>query len=427
MSLSSLAPQEIADRLERARADYESFAARGLDLDITRGKPSAAQLDLADPLLTAVTPGDARSADGTDTRNYGGLAGLPELREIFAPLLGVPAAQLLGQGPASPTPVRDALSLAMLNGRPRPAGPWVREAVRMLSAVPGYDRHFQLAASLGFELIPVGMDGQGPDIAQIAELTRTDASIKGIWIVPVHSNPTGLSMSVQRARELMELTTAAPDFTVLWDNAYALHHLREPHPEPIDVLGLAAEARHPDRPLIFASTSKITFAGAGVAFVGGSPAMVDWFSRHTGDGSIGPDKINHLRHARFFGSPEGVRDHMRKHAELLAPKFAAVDEVFTRELGPDDLAAWTRPAGGYFVTLAVPPGTAAHVVKLAAEAGVKLTPAGATHPHGIDPDDAIIRIAPSMPPLEEVVEAAEVVAACVRVAAYETAASASAD
>lgn len=421
MSLSSLAPQEIADRLALARTDYESFAAGGLDLDITRGKPSAAQLDLADPLLTAVGPGDARAADGTDTRNYGGLAGLPEIREIFAPLLSVPAAQLLAQGSSSLTLMRDALSFMLLHGRPGSAGPWVREPVRMLCPVPGYDRHFQLAASLGFELIPVGMDGDGPDLAQIAELTRTDASIKGIWIVPVHSNPTGLSMSVDRARALMELTTAAPDFTVLWDNAYALHHLREPHPEPIDILGLAAQAGHPDRPLVFASTSKITFAGAGVAFVGGSPAMIDWFSGHTGAGSIGPDKINHLRHARFFGSPEGVQEHMRKHAQLLAPKFDAVDEVFTRELGPDDLAAWTRPSGGYFVTLAVPPGTASHVVKLAAEAGVKLTPAGATHPHGIDPDDAIIRIAPSMPPLEEVVKAAEVVAACVRVAAYEAA------
>lgn len=423
MSLSSLTPQEIASRLESATAEYEDFASRGLSLDITRGKPSAAQLDLADPLLTAVVPGDTRSADGTDTRNYGGLHGLPELREIFSPLLGVPTEQLLAQGSSSLTLMRDALAFMMLHGRPGSSGPWAGEPVRILCPVPGYDRHFGLAESLGFDLVPVATDAEGPDMEQVAALAGSDPTVKGIWIVPVHSNPTGVSLSERRARALMELSTAADDFTVLWDNAYALHHLREPHPEPIDVLGIAAEAGHPDRPLVFASTSKITFAGSGVAFFGASPAMVEWFANHTAAGSIGPDKVNHLRHARFFGSPEGVRDHMRKHAELIAPKFAAVDEVFTRELGPDDLAAWTNPAGGYFITLAVPPGTASHVVKLAAEAGVKLTPAGATHPHGVDPDDAIIRIAPTMPPLEEVTEAAEVVAACVRVAAYESVAS----
>ncbi|MGO1897154.1 MAG: aminotransferase class I/II-fold pyridoxal phosphate-dependent enzyme [Brevibacterium yomogidense] len=423
MSLSSLTPQEIASRLENATADYERFAARGLSLDITRGKPSAAQLDLADDLLTAVTGADAASADGTDTRNYGGLRGLPELREIFSPLLSVPADQLLAQGNSSLTLMRDALAFAMLHGRPDSAAPWAGTPVRMLCPVPGYDRHFGLAEALGFELVPIATDAEGPDMDQVASLVANDPTVKGIWIVPVHSNPIGVSISERRTRELMTLQAAAGDFTVLWDNAYALHHLREPHPEPIDVLGIAAEAGNPDRPLVFASTSKITHAGAGVAFVGGSPTIVDWFARHTAAGAIGPDKINQLRHARFFGSPEGVRGHMRKHAELLNPKFAAVDEIFSRELGPEDLAAWTKPSGGYFITLAVPPGTASHVVKLAGEAGVKLTPAGATHPHGVDPDDAVIRIAPTMPPLEEVEAAAEVVAACVRVAAYEAVAA----
>lgn len=424
MSLSSLTPQEIASRLEAATAEYEAFAARGLSLDITRGKPSAAQLDLADPLLSAVGPGAAHSADGTDARNYGGLHGLQELREIFSPLLGVPTAQLLAQGNSSLTLMRDALTFLMLHGHPAGDGPWTGRPVRMLCPVPGYDRHFGLAESLGFDLVPIDTDAEGPDMEQVTALVGSDPTVKGIWIVPVHSNPTGVSISERRARELMGLAAAADDFTVLWDNAYALHHLREPHPEPIDVLGMAEEAGHPDRPLVFASTSKITHAGSGVAFFGASPTMAEWFAKHTSAGSIGPDKVNHLRHARFFGSADGVREHMRGHAALLSPKFAAVNEVFTRELGPDDLAAWTDPAGGYFITLAVPPGTASHVVKLAAEAGVKLTPAGATHPHGVDPDDAIIRIAPSMPPLEEVIEAAEVVAACVKVAAYESIAAA---
>lgn len=423
MSLSSLTPQEIASRLDVATSEYEALAARGLKLDITRGKPSDEQLALSDPLLTAVAPGDTMAADGTDTRNYGGLEGLLDLREIFAPLLGVPAAQLLAQGSSSLTLMRDALAFMLLHGRPDSTGPWKREPVRMLCPVPGYDRHFGLAQSLGFELVPMPMDGEGPDIREVARLTAEDPSVKGIWVVPVHSNPTGLSVSPARARELMELRTAAPDFTVLWDNAYALHHLTDAHPEPIDILAVAAEAGHPDRPLIFASTSKMTFAGGGVAFVGGSPTLMDWFAKHTGEGSIGPDKINHLRHARFFGSPDGVRAHMRRHAELIVPKFEAIDRVFTRELAADDLAAWTRPTGGYFVTLAVPPGTASEVVKLAAEAGVKLTPAGSTHPYGIDPDDAIIRIAPTMPPLDEVEAAAEVVVTCVKVAAYRAAAT----
>ncbi|WP_029089251.1 aminotransferase class I/II-fold pyridoxal phosphate-dependent enzyme [Brevibacterium album] len=421
---ASPSPAELSARLEQAGAEYERLASLGLALDITRGKPSAAQLDLSNPLLTAVDGESFRAADGTDTRNYGGAEGLPELREIFAPLLQAPPGQLLAQGNSSLTLMKDALTFALLHGRPDSPEPWARTGapVRMLCPAPGYDRHFGLAESLGFELVPVDADAEGPDLEQVATLTA-DPSVKGIWLVPVHSNPTGVSLSAERTRALMALETAAPDFTVMWDNAYALHHLREPHPEPVDVLGLAREAGHPDRPLVFASTSKITHAGAGVAFFAASERMTEWFLAHTGAGSIGPDKVNQLRHARFFGSSEGVLAHMRRHAELLAPKFAAVDAVFARVLGPEGLAAWTNPGGGYFITLAVRPGTASRVVKLAGEAGVKLTPAGATHPYGLDPDDAIIRIAPSMPPLEEVEAAAEVVAACVRLAAYEAVAS----
>jgi DNA-binding transcriptional MocR family regulator len=428
-SPSSDAAADPASQLAAASAEYERLAAAGLSLDITRGKPSAAQLDLSDGLLSCVDGESFRAADGTDTRNYGGAAGLRELREIFAPLLQAPVDQLLAQGNSSLTLMKDALTFALLHGRPDSPAPWAAEAVRtgapprFLCPVPGYDRHFGLAEALGFELVPVSADAEGPDPEQVAALTAEDPSIKGIWLVPVHSNPTGVSISPARARTLLALETAAPDFTVMWDNAYALHHLREPHPEPVDVLALAAEAGRPDRVLTFASTSKITHAGAGVAFFAASPAMTDWFLTHTGAGSIGPDKVNQLRHARFFGSSEGVLAHMRRHAALLAPKFAAVDAVFSRVLGPEDLAAWTNPGGGYFITLAVSPGTASRVVKLAGEAGVKLTPAGATHPYGLDPDDAIIRIAPSMPPLEEVEAAAEVVAACVRLATLEARAS----
>ncbi len=401
--------------LEQAQADYRAFAARGLNLDITRGKPAPEQLDLSADLLTNVTGDDFTSPSGIDTRNYGGLDGLKELREIFGELYKVPTEQILAQGSSSLTLEYMTLDFAKRYGTPAGA-PWTN--AKILCPVPGYDRHFQLAEALGYELITIRTDDEGPVMDDVRRYVA-DPDVRAMWLVPMYSNPTGTSISEARARELAEIKAAADDFTLLWDNAYGLHHLSDDNQAPmVDILALCAEAGNPDRPWIYASTSKMTFAGAGVAFFASSPAVIEWYRTHMGAAMIGPDKINQLRHLRFFRDADGVREHMRRHAEIIRPKFEAVLTALENGLS-SDIASWTQPNGGYFITLRVPNGTASKVVKYAAEAGVALTPAGSTHPHGLDPNDAYIRIAPSMPSLEDVTAAAEGLVACVRLAAAE--------
>lgn len=401
--------------LEQAQADYRAFAARGLNLDITRGKPAPEQLDLSADLLTNVTGDDFTSPSGIDTRNYGGLDGLKELREIFGELYKVPTEQILAQGSSSLTLEYMTLDFAKRYGTPA-GGPWTNG--KILCPVPGYDRHFQLAEALGYELITIRTDDEGPVMDDVRRYV-VDPDVRAMWLVPMYSNPTGTSISEARARELAEVKAAAEDFTLLWDNAYGLHHLSDDNQAPmVDILSLCAEAGNPDRPWIYASTSKMTFAGAGVAFFAGSPAVIEWYRAHMGVAMIGPDKINQLRHLRFFRDADGVREHMRRHADIIRPKFEAVLTALENGL-TSDIASWTQPNGGYFITLRVPNGTASKVVKYAAEAGVALTPAGSTHPHGLDPNDAYIRIAPTMPSLEDVTAAAEGLVACVRLAAAE--------
>ncbi|HJH12712.1 MAG TPA: aminotransferase class I/II-fold pyridoxal phosphate-dependent enzyme [Brevibacterium ravenspurgense] len=401
--------------LEQAQADYRAFAARGLNLDITRGKPAPEQLDLSADLLTNVTGDDFTSPSGIDTRNYGGLDGLKELREIFGELYKVPTEQILAQGSSSLTLEYMTLDFAKRYGTPA-GGPWTNG--KILCPVPGYDRHFQLAEALGYELITIRTDDEGPVMDDVRRYV-VDPDVRAMWLVPMYSNPTGSSISEARARELAEVKTAAEDFTLLWDNAYGLHHLSDDNQAPmVDILSLCAEAGNPDRPWIYASTSKMTFAGAGVAFFASSPAVIEWYRSHMGAAMIGPDKINQLRHLRFFRDADGVREHMRRHADIIRPKFEAVLTALENGL-TSDIASWTQPNGGYFITLRVPNGTASKVVKYAAEAGVALTPAGSTHPHGLDPNDAYIRIAPTMPSLEDVTAAAEGLVACVRLAAAE--------
>lgn len=409
---------DLESALEKASRAYEEFASRGLDLDITRGKPSPAQLDLAVDLFTQVTGDDYRTPGGVDTRNYGGLDGIIELREIFAPLLKVPAEQLLAGGNASLTLMAQALTFALLHGTAADATPWGAGTHKLICPVPGYDRHFTLAESLGFELLSIPMDDEGPDLAA-AQRLAADPTVKGMWLVPMYSNPTGITITPDRAAALAAMPAAASDFTLLWDNAYALHHLRAEHPETIDILSLCAAAGHPERPWIFASTSKITHAGSGVSFFAGGPETMRWFTSNLANIAIGPDKVNQLRHLRFFKDSQGVIDHMRKHAEIIAPKFDAVLDALESGLGGTDLATWTKPDGGYFITLTTLEGTADRIVKLAAEAGVKLTPAGATHPYGLDPQGNVIRIAPTMPTLADVELAAEGLVACVKLASYE--------
>ncbi|MDO8149392.1 aminotransferase class I/II-fold pyridoxal phosphate-dependent enzyme [Isoptericola sp. b515] len=412
----------LAARLPELREQYAALQARDLSLDLTRGKPSAEQLDLSEPLLALPGEGRHTSAAGTDVRNYGGLDGLPELREIFAELLGVPVDQLLAQDNASLRLMYDSVVQAMLFGVPGGEGPWSQQGeITFVCPVPGYDRHFAICEELGIRMVTVPMTPEGPDVDAVAELVAHDPSVKGMWAVPTYANPDGSVITEDVARRLVSMPTAAPDFRIFWDNAYAVHHLTEHETPTADAIGLAAEAGNPDRVLMFASTSKVTFAGAGVSFFASSPANVAWFKQHLAFRSIGPDKVNQLRHAAFFGDADGVRAHMAKHREILAPKFRAVVEILADRLGDTGVATWTEPAGGYFVSVDVVPGTASRVVQLAQEAGIKLTPAGATFPYGEDPRNANIRLAPSMPPLEEVRVAMDGVATCMLLAAAEAA------
>lgn len=416
MSLAELSPAELSALAEELSARYAALKDSGLKLDLTRGKPSAEQLDLANALLTL--PGDGRTTDaaGTDVRNYGGLQGLVELRQIFGELLGIPAEQLIAADNSSLSVMHDSLVFALLHGRPG-GTPWAGRPRKILCPTPGYDRHFQLVDELGFELVPVDLSPDGPDLATIKKLVAADESIKAIWVVPTYANPNGAVYSEAVTGELVSMPTAAPDFTILWDNAYAVHHLTDDEVKAVDVLGLAAEAGNPDRVFGYASTSKITFAGAGVSFFAGSPAIIDWYVKHLSKRTIGPDKINHLRHALFLKDADGVRALMRKHRAIIAPKFEAVQKILTERLGAYGVATWTEPHGGYFVSLDVVDGTATEVVRLAKEAGIALTPAGAAFPYGKDPRDRNIRIAPTFPPLDQVTAAIDGLATCVLLAA----------
>ncbi|MFN2320618.1 MAG: aminotransferase class I/II-fold pyridoxal phosphate-dependent enzyme [Dermatophilaceae bacterium] len=414
--LADYASDELARFLQSQRGAYEELRATGLKLDLTRGKPSAEQLDLAADLLRL--PGGAKSPSGVDTRNYGGLEGLAELRDIFAELLGVDRDQILAGGNSSLTMMHDVLVGLRLHGGVTSERPWVaEEKVTFICPVPGYDRHYTMLAHHGIEMVTVPMREDGPDVAACRELVK-DPAVKGMWIVPTYANPTGSVVTQEVAAELAAMPTAAPDFTIFWDNAYALHHLTEEEVKSADILSLCATAGHPHRTVMFASTSKITFAGAGVAFLASSVENVQWHLSHQQFASIGPDKVNHLRHLEFFQDAAGVRAHMVKHRESLAPKFAAVQEALASLEGLG-IASWTHPDGGYFVSVDVLPGIASRVVQLAKEAGIALTPAGASFPHGEDPDDTNIRLAPSFPPLGEVRTAMAGFATCVALAAAE--------
>ncbi len=404
---------------------YAQLKAKGLALDLTRGKPSPAQLDLSNALLTLPGTDDYRDGTGTDLRNYGGADGLPELRAIFGELHHIAEAQLLAYGNASLQIMYDTTVHALLHGVPGGEGPWRDVAdIAFICPVPGYDRHFTVLEALGIRMIPVPYLGERLDLETIRGLVANDPSIRGMWIVPMYSNPTGATLTVDEAEALAGMETAAPDFRLYWDNAYSVHHLTGDEPDALDILGMAARAGHPDRPFVFASTAKMTFPGAGVAFFGSSPANVEWMRHHSSAQTIGPDKINQLRHLRFFGDAEGVRAHMRRHREIIAPRFSLALDILERRLGDlknSGAAAWTHPLGGYFISLDVPPGTAAAAIALAGEAGVAVTPAGSAFPYRNDPQDSNIRIAPSFPSLADLGAALEALCTCVLLAAERNA------
>lgn len=418
MTLDSLSRDQLEALLVEQQQAYADLQQADLKLDITRGKPSAAQLDLSNDLLT--TPLQDAKSDGVDVRNYGGGTGLPALRSIFADLLGIPVDQLIAGNNASLSMMHDSLVFTLLHGTPEQATPWKDGPVKFLCPAPGYDRHFAICEHLGIEMITIEMLDDGPDMAAVREHV-TDPAVKGMWLVPTYSNPTGAVVSDEVAAELAALQTAAPDFRIMWDNAYAVHDLTDEHVKTADILGLCAASGNPNRALVFASTSKVTLAGSGVSFLGGSPENIAWYLSHTAIRTIGPDKVNQARHAQFLGSAQGVLDLMARHREILVPKFETVQRILSERLGDHGVATWTSPKGGYFVNLDVVDGTASRVVQLAKEAGIALTPAGASFPYGRDPRDRNIRIAPSFPPLEELTRAMEGLATCVLLAAAEKA------
>nr|WP_156749988.1 aminotransferase class I/II-fold pyridoxal phosphate-dependent enzyme [Mycobacterium sp. E2479] len=420
MSLESLTHAELAAANNRHQQAYTDLQAKKLALDLTRGKPAPAQLDLSNPLLSL--PGDDfRDNEGTDTRNYGGLHGLPELRAIFGELLGIPVQNLIAGNNSSLELMHDIVAFSMLYGGVDSQRPWKDEpSIKFLCPAPGYDRHFAITETMGIEMIPVPMLSDGPDVDLIEELVAADPAIRGMWTVPVFGNPTGVTYSWDTVLRLVQMRTAAPDFRLFWDNAYAVHTLTHDFVRQVDVLGLAAAAGNPHRPYVFASTSKITFAGAGVSFLGGSLGNIAWYLQYAGKKSIGPDKLNQLRHLRFFRDADGVRLHMLRHQQILAPKFALAAEILDQRLSDSKIASWTDPKGGYFISLDVLPGTAKRTVALAKDAGIAVTEAGASFPYRRDPEDKNIRIAPTFPSLPDLRDAVDGLATCALLAASES-------
>ena len=410
----------LSESLDELRQRYQGFVDQKLALDMTRGKPSSDQLDLAAGLLETVTSASIKAADGTDTRNYGGLEGLPEARALFADIFGVQPSEVLIGGNSSLQLMFDTILRAHVFGVPGHA-PWGRQGkVRWLCPVPGYDRHFGIVAHLGYELVPVPLTGAGPDMDVVERLVADDPTIKGIWLVPKYANPTGETVSADNVRRLATMTTAAGDFRVFWDDAYSVHHLHDDVQDQdalADILAACKAAGNPERVFIFGSTSKISHAGAGLAAFAASAANVAWTKQHLSKQTIGPDKVNQVRHTRFFKDGEGIRAHMKRHAALLRPRFQVVLDTLAAELGGTELARWTTPRGGYFISLDVLPHNAKRVVALAAAAGVKFTEAGATFPHGKDPEDKNIRLAPSFPSVAENETATRVLATCIKLAA----------
>ena len=399
-------------RISQLQAEYRQAQAQGLKLDMSRGKPGADQLALSQELLDARWSAPAKAENGFDCRNYGLLEGIPEARRLFAQLLAVPSEWVLACGNASLNLMYDYVAQCMLLG----AGgePWSKLGnVKFLCPAPGYDRHFGILELLGIEMVNIDMLADGPDMDQV-EAAAQDARVKGLICVPKYSNPEGKTYSAEVVRRFASMKTAAPDFRVIWDNAYLVHDLYEATDPLLNVFEAAKEFGTEDRFIEVASFSKITFPGSGVSCVAASPANIKMILKRMGMQTIGPDKLNQLRHARYFKDLAGIQAHMQKHAEILRPKFEAVLEILERELG--DIATWTAPRGGYFISLDLPAGCAKRTVQLCKEAGVVLTPAGAPFPYGRDPEDKNIRIAPTFPPIDELIAATELLCLCAQMA-----------
>lgn len=419
MNLSEMNKEQLIGFKNETEALYNDFKAQGLCLNMSRGNPCKEQLELSMEMLSVFDDGDFMSENGIDVRNYGLLDGIPEAKKLFSDMIGVNENEVIIFGNSSLNAMFWAVQTAFNKGV-LGEKPWSQcEKVKFLCPVPGYDRHFKVTEFFGIEMINIPMTADGPDMDMIEKLVAEDDSIKGIWCVPQYSNPDGISYSDETVKRFAALKPAAKDFRIFWDNAYCIHHLTESPTLILNILDEAKKVGNEDIVYIFGSTSKITFPGAGVAVMGASQKNVEELKKHLGISIISYDKMNQLRHVKFFGTFENMCEHMKKHMAIIAPKFEIVCQTLEKEIAPLGIGSWTNPEGGYFVSFNAPNGCAKRIVQLCSEAGVTLTGAGATFPYGIDPDDKNIRIAPTFPPVDELKKAMELFVICVKLASAE--------
>ena len=404
---------------EQCRKEYEALKAQGLKLDMSRGKPGKEQLDLVSGILTILAEPDECLTDGVDVRNYGAVSGLPSAKALFADILGCKPEECFVGGNASLNLMYDTISKAYTHGLLHSEEPWGKlDKVKFLCPAPGYDRHFRVTESFGAELITVRMTSSGPDMDQVEELVK-DPAVKGIWCVPKYSNPDGIIYSDETIRRFANLKPAAPDFVIMWDNAYCVHEFEGDFVPFPDILSLCREAGNPDMVFEYASTSKITFPGAGISVMATSEANLKYMQKLITVQTIGYDKVNQLRHVKFLKDREGTLALMKKHAAIMRPKYRMVLDMLERNIEPLGIAEWEKPKGGYFISVNTVDGIAKRTLELCKEAGVVMTPAGATFPYGNDPRDRNIRVAPSLPPVEELKQAMEIFCVSMRLAALE--------
>jgi len=421
ISYSEMTKEELKKESESLKNKYDDYKTLNYNLNMARGKPCKEQLDLSTELMSVLGENNYKAADGFDLRNYGILDGIPEAKKLFAEVLGVTPDKVIVGGNSSLNLMYDTISRAMLFGVPGSEKPWGKyEKVKFICPVPGYDRHFGVTKEFGIEMINVSMTPEGPDMNEVERLVAQDSSIKGIWCVPLYSNPDGITYTEDTCKRFAKMKTAASDFRIMWDNAYCVHHLSEESVDSIpDIIDLCEKAGNPDRVFVFASTSKITWAGAGISCVASSADNVTYIKSHLNYQTIGSDKINQLRHVAFLKNYDNIKLLMQKHASILKPKFEAVFKVLSQNLKDTGVASWNEPKGGYFISLYVLDDTARRVVSLCKDCGVELTPAGATFPYSRDPKDNNIRIAPTFPPVGELIAAIEILCLCVKIASVE--------